>query len=332
MHPGAHNLGELGETVKNASEAGRSLARRELIRLETEELVAPSGFNRPTPVLNAHQEIAFQAIEQALNAGEFRPILLEGVTGSGKTEVYLRSIEAALALGRNALLLVPEIALTPAVAGQFFHRFGKQVAILHSAFSDAERADQWRRIQSGAARVVVGTRSGVFAPVLNLGLIVIDEEHDGSYKQGETPRYHGRDVALVRAKHAGAVAVLGSATPSVESRFNAEAGKYAILRLPERIAKRPMPSVEVIDMRLEFLETKQQSTFSRRLLEEMQGRLQAGEQTMLLLNRRGFSSFLVCRACGERMLCENCSVVLTHHRRDRRMLCHYCGFAEKIPV
>ena len=332
LHPGAHNLGELSETVKHASEAARSLARRELIRLETEELAAPSGYERPTPVLNSLQEIAFRAIEQALNAGEFKPMLLEGVTGSGKTEVYLRSIETALALGKNALLLVPEIALTPAVAGQFFHRFGKQVAILHSAFSDAERADQWRRIQRGAARVVVGTRSGVFAPVQNLGLIVIDEEHDGSYKQGETPRYHGRDVALVRAKNAGAVAVLGSATPSVESRFNAEAGKYALLRLPERIAQRPMPSVEVIDMRLEFLETKQQSTFSRRLLEEMQGRLQAGEQTMLLLNRRGFSSFLVCRACGERMVCENCSVVLTHHRRDRRMLCHYCGFAQKIPA
>ena len=165
----------------------------------------------------------------------------------------------------------------------------------------------------------------------NLGLIVVDEEHDGSYKQEETPRYHGRDVALVRAQQAGAVAVLGSATPSIETRYNAEQSKYTLLSLPERIAQRPMPQVEIIDMRLEFLETQKQATFSRKLLAEMQQRLAHGEQTMLLLNRRGFSSFVVCRACGERMLCVNCSVVLTHHRRDRRMLCHTCGYAEKIP-
>ena len=243
----------------------------------------------------------------------------------------MRSIEAALALGKNALLLVPEIALTPAVAGQFFHRFGNQVAILHSAFGDAERADQWRRVRSGQARVVVGTRSGVFAPVQDLGLVIVDEEHDGSYKQQETPRYHGRDVALVRAKNAGAVAILGSATPSIETRFNANQDKYQMLMLPERIARRPMPEVQIVDMRTEFLETKKQSTFSRKLIEEMQQRLVAREQTMLLLNRRGFSSFMVCRACGERLNCANCSVVLTHHKRDRRMLCHYCGYAEKVP-
>ena len=331
LHPGGHNVAELATKLKRASEATRALARRSLIRLEVETPLPLPGFERPRPVLNAAQEAAYVSIQQAIETNQFRAFLLEGVTGSGKTEVYLRGIECALALGKNALLLVPEIALTPAVAGQFFHRFGKQVAILHSAFGDAERADQWRRIRSGQARVVVGTRSGVFAPVQNLGLVIIDEEHDGSYKQQETPRYHGRDVALVRARSAGAVAVLGSATPSVETRHNAEAGKYGLLILPERIARRPMPQVEIVDMRLEFLETKQQATFSRKLLEEMSLRLQQGEQTMLLLNRRGFSSFLVCRACGERMLCANCSVVLTHHRRDRRMLCHYCGYAEKIP-
>jgi primosomal protein N' (replication factor Y) (superfamily II helicase) len=331
LHPGSHNVAELGEKLKQASEAARALARRGLIVLETESLRPQPGFERPRPLLNTFQQSALDAIEAALHAGEFKSFLLEGVTGSGKTEVYLRSIEATLALGKNALLLVPEIALTPAVAGQFFHRFGKQVAILHSAFGDSERADQWRRIRNGHARVVVGTRSGVFAPVQNLGLLVIDEEHDGSYKQQETPRYHGRDVALVRAKQAGAVAILGSATPSIETRFNASQGKYSSLLLPERIAQRPMPQVEIVDMRLEFLETKKQSTFSRKLLEEMTLRLGQGEQTMLLLNRRGFSSFLVCRACGERMLCANCSVVLTHHRRDRRMLCHYCGYADKIP-
>ncbi len=331
LHPGPHNVAQLGRILKNASEAARALARRELVRVETELPVIASGFERPAPVLNAYQQQAFDAIRQAIEANAFQVFLLQGVTGSGKTEVYLRAIEAALALGKNALLLVPEIALTPAVAGQFFHRFGKQVAILHSAFGDAERAEQWRRIRNGQARVVVGTRSGVFAPVQNLGLVIVDEEHDGSYKQQETPRYHGRDVALIRAREAGAVAVLGSATPSIETRFNAESGKYSLLQLPERIAQRPMPEVEIVDMRAEFLDTKKQATFSRKLLDEMRQRLERSEQTMLLLNRRGFSSFMVCRACGERLQCENCSVVLTHHRRDRRMLCHYCGYAEKVP-
>jgi primosomal protein N' (replication factor Y) len=332
LHPGPHNLGDLATKVKKASESARALAKRELIKLEVAGVRPPSGYERPRPELNAFQESAFQQIEKALQKSEFKTFLLQGVTGSGKTEVYLRSIEAVLALGKNALLLVPEIALTPAVAGQFFHRFGKQVAILHSAFGDAERADQWRRIQRGQARVVVGTRSGVFAPVQNLGLVIIDEEHDGSYKQQETPRYHGRDVALVRARNANAVAILGSATPAVETRYNADQGKYEMLRLPERIAQRPMPQVEIVDMRVEFLETKRQATFSRILMNEIAQRLAAGEQTMLLLNRRGFSSFMVCRKCGERMMCENCSIVLTYHRSERRMLCHMCGFAAKVPT
>ncbi len=331
LHPGVHNLAVLAKSVRRASEAARSLARRGLVRAEAESQRAPAGYDRPVPILNEHQAAAFRDIRAAMDAREYKAFLLQGVTGSGKTEVYLHSIDAALALGRNALMLVPEIALTPAVAGQFFHRFGKQVAILHSAFGDAERAEQWRRIRNGQARVVIGTRSGVFAPVQNLGLVIVDEEHDGSYKQGETPRYHGRDVALVRAKEAGAIAVLGSATPSIETRFNADQGKYEMLRLPERIAQRPMPVVEIVDMRTEFLETKRQTTFSRKLIGEMQQRLANGEQTMLLMNRRGFSSFMVCRACGERLQCVNCSVVLTYHKRDRRMLCHYCGYAERVP-
>ncbi len=281
LHPGPHNVGQLNANVKNASQAARALARRELIRLELEGMRAPTGFERPIPILNAQQHEAFEAIRGALARNEFKTFLLQGITGSGKTEVYLRSIEAALALGKNALLLVPEIALTPAMAGQFFHRFGRQVAILHSAFGDAERADQWRRIRSSEARVVVGTRSGVFAPVQKLGLVIIDEEHDASYKQQEAPRYNGRDVALVRAKEVGAVAVLGSATPSVESRYNSEHGKYGMLRLPERIAQRPLPEVQIVDMRVEFLETRRQATFSRKLLEEMQLRLGQGEQTDL---------------------------------------------------
>lgn len=331
LHPGAHNVAQLGETLKSAARSARSLATRDLIKLEMERPLAPAEFQREAPDLNAHQQQALNAIESALAANAFASFLIEGVTGSGKTEVYMRAIDATLARGRNALLLVPEIALTPAVAGQFFHRFGGQVAILHSAFSDTERAGQWRRIQAGDARVVVGTRSGVFAPVQKLGLVIVDEEHDGSYKQQETPRYHGRDVAIVRAQHAQAVVVLGSATPSVESRYNAEKGKYVRLSMPERIGGRPMPRVEIVDMRSEFLETKQQATFSRLLREEIGFRLASREQVMLLLNRRGFSSFMVCRACGDRLSCVNCAVSLTYHRRDRRMLCHYCGYAERVP-
>jgi primosomal protein N' (replication factor Y) len=331
LHPGSHNLRQLTAVLKDAGRTARALARQDLVRLEPERLRPGAGFERPRPELNADQKAALDVIENSLNKQQFCTFLLEGVTGSGKTEVYMCSIEAVLAVDRNALLLVPEIALTPAVAGQFFHRFGDQVAILHSAFSDRERAEQWRRIKLGKARVVVGTRSGVFAPVQNLGLVIVDEEHDASYKQQDTPRYHGRDVALVRAKEAGAVAILGSATPSIETRYNSESGKYGRLRLPERIGKRPLPEVEIVDMRVEFLETKQQGAFSRRLLQEIALRLESQEQVMLLLNRRGFSSFMTCRSCGERLQCINCAVSLTHHRRDRRMLCHYCGYAEKVP-
>ncbi len=331
LHPGAHNLEQLETAVAGASQAARSLARRNLIVLEPEPQRAVFAASLAPRTLNPHQLEAYQQIEAALHERKFQPFLLEGVTGSGKTEVYLKSIDAAIALGRSALLLVPEIALTPAVASQFFHRFGDRVAILHSAFHDAERAEQWRRIRAGAATVVVGTRSGVFAPVQNLGLVVIDEEHDASYKQQETPRYNGRDVAIVRAREAGAVVVLGSATPSLESRYNAERGKYTLIRLPERIEQRPLPDVEVIDMRQEFLETRKLATFSRRLIESVDERLKRGEQTMLLLNRRGFSSFVACRACGERLECVNCAVTLTYHRRDRRMLCHYCNYAQKVP-
>ena len=332
LHPGSHNLAELDTAVKGASEAARALARRKLLRLDIEApSISPHPY-KPPPTLNRHQEVAFHAIRDAVNSGAFHAFLLHGVTGSGKTEVYMRSIEATLMAGRNALLLVPEIALTPAVAGQFYNRFGEGVAILHSAFHDAERAEQWRRIRRGQARVVVGTRSGVFAPVQNLGLTIIDEEHDGSYKQQDTPRYNGRDVAVMRAYQAHATVVLGSATPSLETRYNVEREKYTLLQLPERVENRPMPEVELIDMRVEFLETRKQATFSRRLLTAISEKLRAGEQVMLLHNRRGFSSFVACRSCGERVQCVDCSLTLTFHRRDRRMLCHYCSYAEKVPA
>jgi primosomal protein N' (replication factor Y) len=331
LHPGSHNLAEIESVVKGASVAARALARRNLLTMEVEAPVIAAYPYKPAPTLNRHQEVAFQAIRAAVGSETFEAFLLQGVTGSGKTEVYLRAIEETLGFGRNALLLVPEIALTPAVAGQFYHRFGDRVAILHSAFHDAERAEQWRRIRKGQARVVVGTRSGVFAPVQNLGLIIIDEEHDGSYKQQDTPRYNGRDVAVMRAHNANACVVLGSATPSIETRYNVERGKYTLLQLPERVENRPMPEVELIDMRQEFLETRKQGTFSRRLITAMSEKLAAGEQVMLLHNRRGFSSFVACRSCGERVQCVNCAVTLTFHRRDRRMLCHYCSYAERVP-
>jgi primosomal protein N' (replication factor Y) len=331
LHPGSHNLKELEGTVVNASAAARSLARKGLVTLKPETMAMTAGAVRVRHALNPAQQAAYDQIAAAIRAKQYGTFLLHGVTGSGKTEVYLNAIEAVLAEGRSALLLVPEIALTPAMAGQFFGRFGDRVAILHSAFTDVERTGQWRRIRSGAASVVVGTRSGVFAPVRDLGLIVVDEEHDGSYKQEENPRYNGRDVAIVRAQAAGATVVLGSATPSLESRYNAEREKYTLLELPGRIAERPMPAVELIDMRQEFLETRQQATFSRKLVEAIGGRLENGEQTIVLLNRRGFSSFVACRACGERVECVNCSLTLTFHKRDRRLLCHYCGYAAKVP-
>ncbi len=331
LHPGSHNVAELEHAVPKASTAARALARRDLVKLTLESIATSQVPFRPPHALNPHQQSAFDKIEAALDAKQFQTFLLQGVTGSGKTEVYLKAIDAALAHGRSALMLVPEIGLTPAVAGQFHHRFGSNVAILHSAFHDSERAQEWRRIRSGDAKVVVATRSGVFAPVRNLGLIIVDEEHDQSYKQQETPRYHGRDVAVVRARDANAVVVLGSATPSLESRYNAERGKYQHLILPERVESRAMPKVEIIDMRQEFLETRKQATFSRLMIDAVTERLDNGEQSMLLLNRRGFSSFMTCRACGERLECPNCSVTLTFHRRDRRMLCHYCNFSSRVP-
>ncbi len=331
LHPGSHNLGEVEGQVRNASSAARSLARRGFVSLTPEPVAIAAVPPRAPHELNPAQRGAFDLIEAGIAKGEFCTFLIHGVTGSGKTEIYLNAIDAALARGRSALLLVPEIALTPAMAGQFYARFGGRVAILHSAFSGSERAEQWRRIQKGGACVVVGTRSGVFAPVRNLGLIVVDEEHDGSYKQEENPRYNGRDVAIVRAQKAGACVVLGSATPSLESRYNASQGKYTLLELRDRVAGRPMPEVHIVDMREEFLTTRKHATFSRVLTEAVQGRLSNNEQAIVLLNRRGFSSHVVCRSCGARVECVNCAVTLTYHRRDRRLLCHYCGYAEKVP-
>ncbi|MGD0000826.1 MAG: primosomal protein N' [Bryobacteraceae bacterium] len=332
LHPGSHNLVDLSVAVKGASVAARALARRKLIELKPEPLAIDAAWAQPRHALNPAQQAAVDAIRGVLAERRFQTFLLHGVTGSGKTEVYLNAIEAALAAGRGVLMLVPEIGLTPAMAGQFHARFGDRVAILHSAFNDSERAAQWRRLRAGEAMVAVGTRSAVFAPVRNLGLIVVDEEHDGSYKQEETPRYNGRDVAILRGREERACVVLGSATPSLESRYNVERGKSRLLELPERVGERPMPRVELIDMREEFLDTRVNALFSRRLVEAVQAKIEAGEQVMLLMNRRGFSSAVACRSCGERIQCVNCAVPMTWHKRDNRLLCHYCNYAARVPA
>jgi primosomal protein N' (replication factor Y) (superfamily II helicase) len=282
--------------------------------------------------LTVPQESALADLGARLERDEFSPVLLQGVTASGKTEIYLRLIDQCLARGRTALMLVPEIALTPSVESEFLARFSDQVAVLHSGLSEGERHQEWQRAREGKARVILGTRSAVFAPVANLGVIIVDEEHDASYKQQETPRYHGRDVAVVRARLEQALIVLGSATPSLESASNAREGKYHLLKLEERIAGRSLASVEIVDMREEFRQTLSNVPISRRLQEEIQSQLRSGAQTMILLNRRGYAWFVLCRSCGESQRCVNCSISLTYHRREHRQICHYCGYSAPVPA
>ena len=261
--------------------------------------------------LNEAQMEALGTIVGALAKGKFAPHLLYGVTGSGKTAVYFAAMRRVVDAGKSALLLVPEIGLTPAMTGQLVAAFGSEVALLHSGLTPDERAEQWHRIRRGEARVVVGTRSAVFAPVVRLGLVIVDEEHDSSYKQEETPRYHGRDVAVMRAKINDAVVVLGSATPSLESWANAERGRYARVEMLERVMGRALPEVELVDMRAEFEAVGKEEVFSRRLLEETQATLDRGEQAIILLNRRGYSFVVMCRSCGAKVECENCAISMT---------------------
>ncbi len=286
------------------------------------------GALRLTPA----QTAVFNGLVERLEKREFGVTLLHGVTGSGKTEIYLQLITACLSRGTNALMLVPEIALTPAMQAQFLARFGNQVALLHSGLGKTERHEEWWQLRRGEARVALGTRSSVFAPLENVGLVIVDEEHDSSYKQGDTPRYHGRDVAIVRGRLERALVVLGSATPSLESYANARQGKYALATLQERVAGRPLATVEIIDMREEFRRYETRVPISKRLQNEIETALAAGAQVMILLNRRGYSWFLLCRACGQTIRCVNCSISLTYHRREHRLMCHYCGYNVAVPT
>ena len=320
----------------------QTLVRRGLVRFdERPAAFRLGGLEASPPVrLNEPQTDALAALVPAL--GGFHAFLLHGVTGSGKTAVYLAAMQRALDRGLASILLVPEIGLTPQSVGLLDAAFGSKVALLHSALTPEERSEQWRRIRRGEAPIVVGTRSAIFAPLPNLGLILVDEEHDQSYKQEETPRYNARDVAVMRAKFAGAVVVLGSATPSLESWQNAAQGKYTRIGINQRVMNRPLPEVQLVDMRREFQEAGHEHLFSRALIQETQAALDRGEQALILLNRRGYSFAVICRACGARLECLNCAIALTHHkppadtaeiaREGQRLECHYCGYRRTVPA
>ena len=289
-------------------------------------------FERTNPfLLTKEQENAILPILEANQAEKHEVFLLYGVTGSGKTEIYLQSIQDVIEKGKEAIMLVPEIALTPLMVNRFKGRFGDLVAVLHSGLSAGEKYDEWRKIQRKEVKVVVGARSAVFAPFENLGLIIIDEEHETSYKQEEMPRYHARDVAIERARNYQCPVILGSATPSLESFARAQKGVYHLLNLPNRMNQQSLPSVEIIDMR-EELRQGNRSMFSTVLLEKLRDRVEKGQQTVLFLNKRGHSSFVMCRDCGYVLNCPHCDISLTYHRASQRMKCHYCGFEDQVPL
>jgi primosomal protein N' (replication factor Y) len=301
------------------TESGLSLLRRRFV---------------PDRAMTPEQEAALRRLSALARTEEFKVALLHGVTGSGKTEIYLRLAAAVRDAGRRTLMLVPEIALTPAVASLFRDGFGDRVAIQHSGLSDGERHDQWQRIRRGEIDVVVGTRSAVFAPLEQVGLIVVDEEHDGSYKQEEAPRYNGRDVAIVRAQHAGALVVLGSATPSMESYYNAANGKYERVVMERRVLDRPLAAVTIVDMREEYAAEGPDVVLGRALRDALRARIDRREQALILLNRRGFATVVFCRQCAGTLECPNCSVSLVVHGdgHARRARCHYCNYTSRVPT
>ncbi len=318
----------------------RALEKRRLVELREEAVQrdphSDEQFIATTNLtLNAEQVTALAAVEEALKSPETaQPLLLHGVTGSGKTEIYLQAIRSTLDAGKTAIVLVPEISLTPQTVERFKSRFAEaadMVAVLHSKLSEGERHDEWHKISSGRAKIVIGARSAIFAPLENLGLIVVDEEHENSYKQEEAPRYHARDVAVVRAKLENCVVLLGTATPSLESYFNATRGKYRLLQLTQRVDDNQMPLIRVVDLRNEKRKAKALTILGEKLYSAIAARLEKREQTILFLNRRGFSTSLLCSACGEARQCPNCSVALTFHRTAARLSCHLCGHTAAVP-
>lgn len=328
-------LQDLTRNSRLTAQHYRALAERGLVRVEErvrtrdpypDDAFAVEPLHDPTP----EQAGALAAIRRALEEGRYRSLLIEGVTGSGKTEVYLHAVREALSRGRGAIVLVPEISLTPQVIDRFKRALGRPVAVLHSALSEGERHDEWQRIRRGDARVVVGARSAVFAPVADLGLLIMDEEHAGSYKQDETPRYHARAVAEERMRALGGVLVLGSATPSVETMHRARSGQVEHIRLTRRIGGRSLPRVTVVDMR-EHHRRGHRGLLSPPLAQALSRTLSGGRQALLFLNRRGFSTIVLCRECGTAVQCPSCEVALTYHRPGDRLRCHYCGYA-RAPV
>ena len=308
-----------------------AIHRRQVDRDPFEQAAAMPAVPHQAVTLTREQSNAFATLEAGALSNTFQCVLVHGVTGSGKTELYLRLADRVRRRGRGVLLLVPEIALTPSVAALFRGAFGDRVAIQHSGLSDGERHDQWHRIRRGDVDVVVGTRSAVFAPLRELGLVIVDEEHDGSYKQEETPRYHGRDVAVVRAHQAGALVVLGSATPSMESFHNAQSGRYQLVSLQKRVLDRPMAAVQIVDMRQEFAANGPDIVISGALQTALGERLERREQAIVLLNRRGYATVVFCRQCAHTLECPNCSVSLTVHKAIRRARCHYCNYSITLP-
>jgi primosomal protein N' (replication factor Y) len=330
------SLSELLDETGVTASVVRTLEKRGFVEVFTREVRRDPLAHitrQPTEVikLNGEQQAGLDQIVSKLAERKYSTFLLHGVTGSGKTEIYLRAMRDVVARGQGALMLVPEISLTPVLARRLRSNFGEAVAILHSSLSEGERTDEWRRIKQGEARVVIGTRSAVFAPVENLGLIIVDEEHESSYKQDDSPRYHGRDTAIMRAVQANAVVVLGSATPSVESYHNAQSGKYTYIRLQARYADRALAAVEIVDMREVFKRHGKQQTFSDELTQAIGDTHARREQSMILLNRRGFSAFALCRSCGLAIHCPDCDVTLTFHRYNESLQCHYCGYIRPAP-
>jgi primosomal protein N' (replication factor Y) len=343
---GSAAIAKLTEECGASSQTLQALAKKGIVKT-SEEVVqrdphAQEQFlHSPKLALNEEQETVFERVKTAIASVEngspepVRPLLLYGVTGSGKTEIYLQAIEQVLALGKTAIVLVPEISLTPQTVERFKSRFSELqhgVAVLHSHLSQGERHDEWHKINDGQARIVIGARSAVFAPVSDLGLIVVDEEHENSYKQEEAPRYHARDIAVLRASFEKCVILLGSATPSIESFHNATTGKYELLQLTKRVDSQKMPFIRVVDMRLESLKQKGPAMLSDRLFGAITDRLAKKEQTILFLNRRGFSTSLMCPQCGYVCECPNCSVSLTFHRAAAKIVCHICGHNAPAPA